>query len=195
MQYWFIGFIFNSKVELIILPVLQKFKFVLLARNKIKLFCIYSVPYRNYAICSCSIIHILCQCQYWYHHPFNNINIHCHNHHHRWRRSHLHYHHHHSVPSFLSFSSTNVIVYIWQTTHYNSMVTASACTHPCRLVPVIYKILKVKICTSNSTIGDLYTHNQYHYISETKQKLCRSRLHNTQLIKKSIFHFKYICIF
>jgi hypothetical protein len=72
---------------------------------------------------------------------------------------------HYSCP----ISSTNVIVYIWQTTHYSSLVLPPVRTHSCRLAPVIYKTLKVKICASDSTIGDLYTQNQYHYISETKQ--------------------------
>jgi hypothetical protein len=110
------------------------------------------------------------------------ILLYSHNHHHPCP-SHLHHHHHHhhhrSVSSFLSFSSTNVIVYIWQTTHYKSTMIPSGFTHSCRLAPVIYEIIKMRICTTNSTIGDLYTQNQYHYISETRQKLCRPRLHKT----------------
>jgi hypothetical protein len=118
------------------------------------MFFIYSTPFRSYPNCSCSIIPILCQYRYGYqHHPNNNINSHHH--------LHYHLHHHYSVPLFLSFSSTNVIVYIWQTTHYNSLVLPSGYTYSCSLAPVIYEILRVKICTCNSTTGDLYTQNQY----------------------------------
>jgi hypothetical protein len=40
-------------------------------------------------------------------------------------------------------SSIRVVVYIWQTTHYNSMMIPSACNHSCFLVPGICEILKV----------------------------------------------------
>jgi hypothetical protein len=128
---------------------------------KVIIFFIYSTPFRSYPIYSCLIILILCQYLYGYH-PNNNINCRCHNHH--CRHLHHHHHHHYSVPSFLSFSSTNVIVHIWQTAHYNSMVAKYGCTHSCRLAPVIYETLKVKIYTSSSTISDLCTQNQYHFI-------------------------------
>jgi hypothetical protein len=62
----------------------------------------------------------------------------------------------------------NIILQIRQTSDYNGRLGEYLYIHACRYVPAIYEILKVRIGTFKSSIGDIFSQNQFYHISQKK---------------------------